>query len=148
MTNETFTAKGVDVTVWGLNEYVGLKDLDFDNNKCTATVKYTLEPDVKEWGIRGISVSIDNIECEIECYYPEADDMEPSEIKHLEEKFGATVMRNGNVEFVIKIDSRREQGAWTVDTDNLEFRTDGAFHIEDVDIDLKEKTFTLRNNNV
>ena len=139
MENENFTATVADVSVTGLNKFLNAgAGIDIDSNRPEAIVKFHLDIDAKYYGIRGISVIVDSVESDInwECY---DDELTEEEIATLVAA-GGKYYRNNKIEGSIHIDSKD----WQINSDELKFKEDGQLMVDEVYIDLMQKTITVK----
>ncbi len=74
MDAETFSTE-VKADIYGLDKFLKKPDLDYSD--ATLTIKWMVEPDVRNWGIKGITITIKKVigsiyysvedeECELE----------------------------------------------------------------------------------
>ena len=52
------------IDVNGLNAFYGTKELPFDIVEKSANVNFTADFDIRNWGIDGVSISVENFNCE------------------------------------------------------------------------------------
>ncbi len=144
MNDLQFSAKVDDADITGINELLGVsRDIDIDCGNPTVYIKYELEIEAREWGIKNICVSprevTVSIEWEVSTY-----DLTDAD-KELLIKAGGTEYRNKTIGGIVEIDSRLALNgkAWTIDNETT-FEDDGAFAIDNVCIDLETCSITLQ----
>jgi hypothetical protein len=144
MTNEKFTAvlNQSDITINGINEFLGLsKDIDIDLNCKYARIDFSVEPEAREWGIKGITIMVHrvNLSFDWETWTEDLTDKDRMDIARLRPE--ARELRNGRTEETIH---------WIIEGDNitseLKFSEGGALHITDLVVDLKTKTAVVESN--
>ena len=138
-----FTAKVTDVNVDGLNKYLKAgAGTDVWPGKPEATVKYNLEPDVKDWGIRSIGINITSVVVDIEWECNE-DELSESETDTLVAA-GGTYFNNGKIEGTISVNStvKFNYKDWEVKNEAT-FKEDGSLSLNEVSIDLIKNEITI-----
>lgn len=132
----SFTAKIKDVSIDGLNHFLNVsKDIDLETGRTDAIVKYHLEPEVRNWGIKSMNIFIDEVTCTI-YWWVNVDELTPEEIQSLVAA-GGIELRNGTVEGTFEVNSNGWKD-WSILTE-VAFRNDGGLMIDSLTIDLKEK---------
>lgn len=105
MTSLKFTTRVRDSHTRSIKTHFAMKQNDVENNPFSALVHWTMDIEVREWGLKGIITRIDQVTAEIEyTVYDESDE-------HGE------ITENG----ILKIDSLID--GWKVE-DRLEMRED------------------------
>lgn len=132
--------------IFGLSKFLGVPDVDVEDNQPTAQVEWMIEPDIRKDGIEGMPVVITRISCTIDwsCYYADCTNEEVDNLK----KMGGQHNRNEKIEGRITIDStlqavsiHKKTSPWTVKDEDLTFTSKGCIAPKDVAIDLQ--TFTI-----
>jgi len=130
MDKDTFESTIKDASVSGIKEYLG-----FDA-ECTAVaeVLFSLEPEYRSWGIKGIYCMPVEINAEILwTFYPQNE-----EEKKLALAKDGREMNDGSVEGSFEI----TKDGWEVEVE-AHITEYGQFSIDDCDIDFANKTITL-----
>jgi hypothetical protein len=105
MTSLKFTTRVRDSHARSIKTHFSMKQNDVDNNPFTATVYWTMDFEVREWGLKSIYTSIDQVIAEIEyTVYDQSDEH-------------GDITENG----VLVIDSLKD--GWKIE-DRLEMRED------------------------
>lgn len=139
-----FKAKVEKSEIYGINEFLGInKDFDIETGYPTAFfIEYELQPEVREWGIKGIYICIKKvsvrIEWEVDCWEMSGEEIEMF-VNAGGKEYGSGY--NHTVSGTIEIETNCVDG-WEIDNE-IEFRSDGAFSIDNVSIELHAKTITL-----
>jgi len=138
-----FKAKVEKAEIYGINEYLGIsKDYDIETGYPTAYIEYELQPEARGWGIKSISIVPTKIRCsigwEVDCWEMSAEEIEMF-VKAGGKEYGSGY--NHTVSGNIEIETNCVDG-WTVGNDT-EFHPDGAVSIDNVVIDLSDRTITL-----
>lgn len=138
-----FTAKVTDVNVDGLNKYLKAgAGIDIWAGKPEAMVKYYLDPEAREWGIKSIAIMISSVTVDInwEC---SDDELTADEIDGLVVS-GGTHFNNGNIEGTISINSadKFNDKSWDIKNETT-FGEDGSLRIEEVTFDLMKNEITI-----
>lgn len=140
-----FNATVKDCPVYGLAEYFGVKDqgVDIDTPHQVCTVEFDLQPDVREFGIRSMSVLIKSVKCSVN-WEVSTDDLLPEEKKKLI-SLGGTEYRS-TIEGAIEVDSAKPMNGkdWAVDT-QLTWQEDGQMIIDEVQIDFSDMSLIVSN---
>lgn len=137
----------VDARPQGDQLYFGYLDtdqFDIDFEKCKATVEYSLQVNTRSWGIDSIHVYISKITCTVE-WYAGAEELEQEQIDKLL-SYGGVEQRNGNIEGSFKIDTTKQfKGkSWEIVMPDLEFKKDGGFQIDEIEINLPEASIEIK----
>ena len=138
-----FNAKVEDAEINGINEYLGIsKDYDIETGRPTAYIDYELQPEARDWGIKSISIVPNKIRCsidwEIDCWEMSQEEIAMF-VKAGGKEYGSGY--NHTVSGTIGIETNCVD-EWTVDNET-EFQSDGAVSIDNVIIDLSDRTITL-----
>ncbi len=133
-----------DIDIHGLHKYFKIptgRDIDIDYCKPTVYVRYQLQPEAREWGIKSIYIQIDRVYGSIE-WYVAAEELS-GEDKALLIAAGGTEMRNGNIEGTIEIDTLGNVPlVWTTETE-MEFKSDGGLIINSISVDFNNSLITV-----
>lgn len=142
----------VDVSscdVRGANEYFQVEkknEFDFDFEKATAYVDFELVPDAKNYGIRGIDISVKKITCSLNWYVEITEETTPEEKAFLETigTLYESQWHGTKVEGVIEIDTTKKFNGkdWHITT-SVEFTPSGGCTIESVEINLHEASIEI-----
>lgn len=136
--DSTFDVKVKDIEVYGINKFMNIgKNIDVDTTS-SARVSYYIEPDIKEYGIRGIDVYIKSFSLMIE-WTVYKDDLTEEDIRSLVAA-GGTVYSN---DVSGEIDIQCLETEWDI-TNDMEFTTSGALGINNVTVDLKKKKIEIQ----
>ena len=138
-----FNAQVDDSDISGINALLGVSnDIDIDTGKPTFYIKYSLEPEAREWGIKSISMCVKAITATIE-WEVESSDLKASEKATLI-KAGGTEYRNDTIGGEIYINSNIYVNGndWKVESETS-FADDGAFSIENISVDLSDLSITV-----
>lgn len=138
-----FKAKVEKAEIYGINEHLGIsKDYYIETGYPTAYIEYELQPEAREWGIKGIYICIKKvslcIEWEIDCWEMSAEEIAMF-VNAGGKEYGSGY--NHTVSGTIEIETNCVDG-WEIDNE-IEFQSDGAFSIDNVSIELPVKTITL-----
>lgn len=136
--DSTFDVKVKDIEVYGINKFMNIgKNIDVDTTS-SARVSYYIEPDIKEYGIRGIDVYIKSFSLMIE-WTVYKDDLTEEDIRSLVAA-GGTVYSN---DVSGEIDIQCLETEWDI-TNDMEFTTSGALGINNVTVDLENKKIEIQ----
>jgi len=138
-----FKAKVEKAEINGINKFLGIpKDWDIETGYPTAYIEYELQPEARDWGIKGIYICIKkisvSIEWEVDCWEMSEEDIAMF-VKAGGKEYGSGY--NHTVSGTIEIETNCVDG-WEVDNET-EFQPDGAVSIDNVSIDLSDRTITL-----
>lgn len=140
-----FKAIVKDCPVYGLAEHFGVKDdgVDVDTPHQTCEVEFDLQPEAREYGIKGIGIIIKLVKCSVN-WEVSTDDLLPEEKAKLI-SLGGTEYRN-TIEGVVEVDSEKELNGrkWEVDN-QLAWGEDGAMIIGEVQIDFSDFSIIVSN---
>lgn len=50
-----------DITIYNINDYLGIKKLVDVETSCNLKVEFRLTPDIRKWGLKGIDIAIENV---------------------------------------------------------------------------------------
>ncbi len=141
MENEfNFSTKIEPAEINGINKYLGIdSDIDIEYGRPTATVKYELEFEAREWGLKYIAVNVKKvtatIEWETDCeFLSDAD-------KEALTKAGGIEMRNETFAGTIEIEATIVN--WEIENE-AEFESDGGFKMDYITINVADKTITIQ----
>lgn len=129
--------------IHNVNKFLGIpKDYDIEVGYPTAHIEYELQPDVRDWGVRSISIVPTKIRClielEVDCYEMSNEEIEMF-IKAGGKEYGSGV--NHTVSGTIEIETNCVDG-WKIEN-GIVFQPDGAVSINGVVIDLHGRTIAL-----
>ena len=138
-----FRAKVEKAEIYGINEYLGIsKEYDIETGYPTAYIDYELQPEARDWGIKGIYICIKKIsvciEWEVDCLEMSAEEIEMF-VRAGGKEYGSGY--NHTVSGTIEIETNCVDG-WEIDNE-IEFQSDGAFSIDNVSVELPVKSITL-----
>lgn len=138
-----FKAKVEKAEIHGINQFLGIsKDYDIETGYPTAYIEYELQPEARDWGIKGIYICIKKIsvciEWEVDCWEMPEQDIEMF-VKAGGKEYGSGY--NHTVSGTIEVETNCVDG-WEVENET-EFQPDGAVSIDNVSIDLSDRTITL-----
>lgn len=97
------------------------KDNDIDSIECTAIVRWNVEFEVREYGVKSIDITVSGIDIEGEAEYYEIDDVECED-----KQFKEFSISSNDFEVI----------------NNMEI-THNAIYPEKIEIDIKKKTITV-----
>lgn len=139
MEDFNFTAKVTNISTTGLNKYLkaGVA-IDVNTTNSELIVKFHLDFDAREYGIKSIGVMVDSITGELN-WEASDDELSLEEIATLTTA-GGTHFNNGDISGSIEINSNE---GWTVNDDDLKFQDDGQLLVGEIEIDLMEKTIKV-----
>ena len=131
-----------DGNVFGLNKCLGVPNVDIDIEKPTCYVDWLLQPEVRIWGIKSISVYATKIVASVE-WEVYTDDLTEEEKTIL---IAANGREYGNktISGLIEVDSRKEWNGkkWTIES-KFKIEEDGMCRPQDVDIDFEDMVITI-----
>ena len=130
-----------DISVWNINKYFGLPDIDFDTSGAYAQVDFDVEIEARIWGIKDISVIVMKVVVTIP-WSVYAEDVSEEQKAILLAK-GGTEYRNGTIEGEMVIDNTLDN-SWTIE-DELSI-DEGMVCVGNIEIDFEKKTITIQNN--
>lgn len=138
-----FKAKVEKAEIYGINEFLKIpKDYDIETGYPTAYIEYELQPEARDWGIKGIYICIKkvsvSIEWEIDCWEMSAEEIAMF-VNAGGKEYGSGY--NHTVGGTIEIKTNCVDG-WKIENET-EFQSDGAVSINNVSIDLSDRTITL-----
>lgn len=127
-----------DITIYNINDYLGIKKLVDVETSCNLKVEFHLTPDIRKWGLKGIDIAIENVSGNLywEAYLEE---LTEEQIDKLIAKGGKKVGKKIEGEKSLSFKSYSD---WTV-THDIEFSEYGSFRIDGANIDFKDKTLEL-----
>ena len=138
-----FNATIENIDVNGINEFLGVsKDIDIETGRPTAYVSYILEPEVRDWGIKSMNMTIKKITSLIE-WEVDSEDLTPEEKLSLISAGGREYRNNtisGEIEVVTT--QKIKDKDWTIDNE-VEFETDGGLSIESIEVGFLTMTITV-----
>jgi hypothetical protein len=121
--DSVFTTDNVDLDIYHIEAVVGNPDpnddIETSENKCS--VVWEIEPEMRNWGIKWMGVSIKNIVTTIHWYIEEYD----------EKTYNTYTKNSGDIEFQLTPE-------WEIVND-LEFQKDGQIYPTSVQIDFARK---------
>ncbi len=141
MNDLQFTAelKGTDIYIYRLNRYLGVTDCDIET-EITATVKFHVEIEAREWGVKGIDIFVDSVTVYVnwEAYI---EDITAEEITALLKAGG--VYLNETIVGTIEINTGGEKGGkWEVKNE-MEARC--TITPNDIEVDFEKMIITVTN---
>lgn len=139
-----FNAIIEDVDVNGINEHFEIsKNIDIDTGKPTAYVSFILEPEVRDWGIKSMNMSIRRITISIE-WEVYNEDLTSEENLILITVGGKEYKFNNTISGIIEVDTTQKvkDKEWTI-TNEVEFEKDGGLSIENIEVDFSTMTITV-----
>ena len=139
----SFSAKveSKDISVWNINKYFGLPDVDFNTYAASADVNFDVEIEARSWGIKDISVIVMRVVITIP-WSVYAEDVTEEE-KAILLANGGKEYRNGGIEGEMVIDNTLDN-SWTIE-DELSIE-EGMVCVGNIEIDFEDKTITVQNN--
>lgn len=127
-----------DVSIYNFNDYLGLPESIDVEAHCSLKVGFSLTPDIRNWGLKAIDISIESVMGNLswEAY---TEDLSEEQVEKLIKKGGKKVGK--------KIEGEKEMSFktyndWSV-THDIEFSEYGSFRIDGANIDFKDKTVEL-----
>lgn len=138
-----FSANVQDATIYGINKFMKIfNDLDIEFSEPVAHVEFSVEPELRERGIKYMAIAIQKVTSDINWYVYE-DELSKDDIYSLL-KAGGVQMRGGTIEGTIRVDSTSKvyDKEWTLESE-LKFGEDGELMISDVEIDLENLVITV-----
>jgi hypothetical protein len=135
-----FTAKVDDIEISGINEYLKVtKDVEIDTGKPTAYVKYYLDIEAREYGIKSISAIVTNVTMSIE-WETNTEDLTDQDKVQLSAA-GGREYRNCTTGGTIEIDVNISDKVFSLESE-MEFK-DSSIYPDLVTIDLSDKKITV-----
>ena len=122
-----------NVTLSGLDKYLGVGVIDFDDLKITATIYYNIEPDDRSWGWDGIKIIITDVEAEIE--WSVYSEYLSKEERSLLVKAGGIEFNGGTIEGTLSLSTAVGTLTWNIDQD-IVITKEGCISISRVEIEL------------
>jgi hypothetical protein len=133
--NETVEVSGI----YGINQFLNIHtDIIIGYEKLNAQVEYELIPDCRKYGLKCIDLQINKLSLTIE-WYIEVEYLTALEKENVLKQCGKE--ENGLIIGTIEIDKSNPK--WSIDSQLLEFKSDGGFHISDIELELSTKLITL-----
>lgn len=126
-----------DISITGLSCYLHTSNVDYHNR--TAEVTYDLDIEHREWGIKSITHVPVRFTASIE-WVAYIDDLTISEVNNLL-AYGHASFDSDVIIGTITIDTATDP-SWEVIME-VEFRVDGSFMINEIEIDFKNKKIII-----
>lgn len=136
-TDWTFTTK-VDAHCYGIADYFKMPDLDFDTKKPQFTVKWEIQWEARERGLKGAYIAIFGVLGDIE-WEVSSMDLTPSEKARLLVDLGGTEYMNETISGSIEFNN---PAGWEI-VPEFEFAKDGGIMPKQVEIDFITKKITV-----
>lgn len=137
-----FTEEVKSLSIYGLGKFLNAPEgVDVDDSGNSATVKFHVDFDIKNYGFRGIDIYVDSV---VTCLAWEVSTYEwtPEEIAALKAATGGTEFWE-NVGGKIELDTSHEDfKEWEIKSE-MKISESGAIFPEDVEIDFNNKTITI-----
>ncbi len=135
----TFTAelKRIEVDIYGLSRYFGTPDCDIDTTQ-TATVKFHVEIDARQWGVKDIDIFIDSVTVYVnwETYTEEITPEERAALK----KAGGVEYLNETIAGTIEINTAEKGSKWEVIN---EMEVSSQITPNNIEVDFEKKIITV-----
>lgn len=135
----SFTTELDNGDIYGLNRILKVPEVDIDCGRPKGTVKWHLEFDARERGIKGISIVIDSFTCEMEWEVSGVEDLSAEE-KALLIGAGGTENLIGTISQYEEINSNAKyrEREWKIDSSEFNFYGDGQCMPSDYEIYFEE----------
>ena len=139
MNDLNFTAVVNNIDITGLNKFLNAGTaIDIDDNRPKAVVKFYLDIEAREWGIKSISAIIQSVTAEINWSVSD-DELSGDDIATLV-KAGGKYYKGDNIEGKIIVDSKEviDGKEWKVESE-LKMQESGQLMASEVSINLITK---------
>lgn len=143
---QIFAAKVDDSSIYGLNKLFKVRnDIDIYSGIPTFTIEYTLTPDVRSWGIDGITVDVQKITASIEWEVGiVAEQLKTVDKAYLINAGGYEFKSHGTISGTFELDTTVpiNENYWEIKSD-VEFTSSGGFQIQEVEVDFLKMKITI-----
>lgn len=116
----------------------------FDTSSKTATIYYTLEPEVQEWGLERITINISKLHISFE-WSVDVEELTAEE-KAILIAAGGFETRHETIEATVDMTIENGVDEWEFTWEDCSFSKTGAFEISYVDVDFKDKVVSFENS--
>lgn len=141
----SFETKIKNADIYGLMERFCVPNVDIDIVNPVVTVKWELEFEARNHGIKSILRIIQSVTCEIEWEVREINEFINSEEKQKLIEAGGVEYNNDTISGIIEINSEEpyDHKDWKIEDDEFTFRPDGQCIPSDCEIDFNKMTIKI-----
>jgi hypothetical protein len=133
----------IDYMLFGVIKEELRKELDIYTT-CSATVKWSMEIEAREYGVKSIILSVTNVTVDIDWEVSDEDVSVEETAELTKPVVGGSLLNNGMISGHALLNVTLSSKDWKIDDRDFTFKSDSV-QPEEVTVDFKDKTITISN---